>query len=51
MNTTLSGTAIKVARYHLLDRTLLWLPVAITVFVFLVNLVIFAVVPTPVGGG
>ncbi len=45
------NTAVKIARYHLMDRTLLWLPVAVTVFTFLVNLVIFAVVPTPVGGG
>jgi hypothetical protein len=45
------NTAIKVARYHLMDRTLLWLPVGITVFVFLINLVIFAVVPTPKDGG
>lgn len=45
------NTSLKVARYHLMDRTLLWLPIAITVFVFLVNLVIFAVVPTPKDGG
>jgi hypothetical protein len=34
-----------------MDRTLVWLPIAILAFVFLVNLVIFAVVPTPDGGG
>jgi hypothetical protein len=45
------NTAVKVARYHLMDRTLLWLPIGVTLFTFLVNLVIFAVVPTPKGGG
>ena len=42
---------VKVARYHLLDRPQLWLPVGVTVFVFFTNLVIFAVAPTPKGGG
>jgi hypothetical protein len=45
------NTAIKVARYHLMDRTVLSLPIVVTVFVFLINLVIFAAVPTPQGGG
>jgi hypothetical protein len=44
-------TAVKVARFHLMDRTLVWMPIGVLVFVFLVNLVIFAVVPRSDGGG
>ncbi|MEQ4206489.1 hypothetical protein ABN028_07440 [Actinopolymorpha sp. B17G11] len=45
------STLTKVARYHLMDRLqYVILPCGVTAFAFLVNLVIFTMVPTPAGG-
>jgi len=45
------NTLIKVARYHLLDRLqYVLLPCGITAFAFLVNLVVYAVIPASDGG-
>lgn len=45
------NTLIKVARYHLMNRTqYVLLPCGVAAFTFLVNLVLFATVPTPSGG-
>ncbi len=44
-------TLIKVARYHLMSRTqYVLLPCGVMAFAFLVNLTLFATVPTPSGG-
>ncbi|MQA15487.1 MAG: ABC transporter permease [Pseudonocardiaceae bacterium] len=45
------NTLVKVVRYHLVSRAqYVLLPVGVTAFAFLVNLVIFAIVPTPQAG-